>query len=62
MRLADLTYEELSDTLSAITDELSDRLRREPKNHAEEFVAIKDLELSAGNLRTVFERSGKIEV
>ena len=62
MKLQSKSYKKLTDLLSAITDELLDRLQREPKNHADEFVAIKDLELSVGTLTTSLVCSGKIKV
>lgn len=60
MRLKDLTYKELVDKILDITNELSDRFQKEPKNSADEFVGITDLELSVGSLRTILERQGKI--
>ena len=60
MRLNDLTNKELHDLLLEITSEFSDRLQKDPTNHADEFVTIRDLELTAGTLGTILERSGKI--
>ncbi len=61
MKLKDLTYKKLCDLSLDITNEFAERFHKEPKDHADEFVAIRDMELAAGALRTALESSGKIK-
>ena len=60
MNLKDLTYKELLDLSQDITNEFAERFMKKPLNHADEFVAIKEIELGLGSLRTSLEQSGKI--
>ena len=54
------TYKELCDLQLDITNEFAERFHKESKGHADEFVAIRDIELAVGTLRGVLEQSGKL--
>ena len=58
--LEDKTYKELCDLQLDITNEFVERFMKDAVNHADEFVAIKEVELAVGSLRGVLEQSGKI--
>ena len=60
MNLKSLTYKELFNLYLDITNEFAERFFKDSEDHADEFVAIKDMELGGGALRTALERSGKI--
>ena len=60
MILKDLTYKELCDLSLDLTNEFAERFSKDSKNHADEYVAIKDMELAADTLRKSLEQSGKI--
>lgn len=61
MILKGLTYKELLGLTQDITNEFAERFNKDSKGHADEFVAIKDMELAAGALRTSLENSKKIK-
>ena len=61
MNLKVLKYKELCDLYLDITNEFAERFNRDPGGHADEFVAIKEMELGGGALRTSLEHSGKIK-
>ncbi len=58
--LKDKTNKELCDLELDITNEFVERFMKDPRNHADEYIAIKDVELAVGALRSVLEQSGKI--
>lgn len=60
MNLKDKSYKELCDLQLDITNELSERFRKDSLGNADEFVAIKDIEIATGALRTALERQGKV--
>lgn len=60
MRLKDLTYKELIDRIRDINEELIERFRENPKDNADEFTALKDIELGLFALNNSLERQGKI--
>lgn len=60
MNLKALSLKELLGLGQNITNEFAERFNKDPRNHADEFVAIKEIELGLGSLRTSLENSGKI--
>lgn len=62
MNLKGLTYKELLGLIQDVSNEFSERFHKEPKDHADEFVAIKDMEIAAGDLRRSLENSGKMTI
>lgn len=59
--LNDKSFKELCDLQLDITNEIAERFMKDPLNHADEFVSIKDVELATGRLRSVLEQTGKIK-
>ncbi|MEE9354747.1 MAG: hypothetical protein V3U75_04080 [Methylococcaceae bacterium] len=61
MKLKDLSDKELCDLSLDITNEFAERFHRDPGGHADEFVAIREMELAADTLRKSLEQSGRIK-
>ena len=60
VKLKDLSYKELIGKMRDMTNEFAERFNKDPKGHADEFVAIRDIELGISTLETSLEQSGKI--